>query len=216
MDLSLTKLPWYAQVGAFVALTAAGAGAFYYYYERPARDEMRARQQQLVSLRADITKGQATARQLPQFEEQVSELEERLESLKAVLPEEKDAADLLRQMQTVAVQSNLVIKTFRPQPTVTQTLHAEWPIQLELEGNYHNLAAFFDRVGRFTRIVNISNLDVKALPRPRAGTSISATCVATTFVLLDEKAQEQAQNGRSARGRAAARGRGGPAARGGR
>ncbi len=208
MDISLAKLPWYAQVGAFVVLTLAGVGAFYYYYERPIHTEMRSRQQQLVSLRADITRGQATARQLPQFEAQVADLQSRLDSLKAVLPEEKDAADLLRQMQTVAVQSNLVIKTFRPQPTVTQTLHAEWPIQLELEGTYHNLAMFFDRIGRFTRIVNISNLDVKGLSKPQAGTSINATCVATTYVLLDQAAQEaQAQAGRG-------RGRGGRAARG--
>jgi type IV pilus assembly protein PilO len=174
---------------------------------------MRSRQQQLIALRADISRGQATARQLPEFEAQVADLRERLDSLRAVLPEEKDAADLLRQMQTVAVQSNLVIKNFRPQPTATQTLHAEWPIQLELEGTYHNLAAFFDRIARFTRIVNISNLDVKALARPDASMSISATCVATTFVLLDEEAQAQVA-ARGARGRG--RGRAAAPARGGR
>ena len=59
-------------------------------------------------------------------------------------------------MQTVAAQSNLTIKGFKPAPTVTKQLHAEWPITLELEGTYHNLAIFFDRVGKFTRIVNIS------------------------------------------------------------
>ena len=91
----------------------------------------------------------------------MSNLEARLENLRAVLPEEKDAADLLRRMQTVATQSNLVIKSFRPAPVVTKQLHAEWPINLELEGTYHNLAIFFDRVGKFTRIVNISGLDVK-------------------------------------------------------
>ena len=40
MQLSLTKLPWYAQVGAFVALTAGACGAFYYYYEMPVRAEL--------------------------------------------------------------------------------------------------------------------------------------------------------------------------------
>ena len=35
MELSLTKLPWYAQVGAFVALAVGACGAFYYYYEMP-------------------------------------------------------------------------------------------------------------------------------------------------------------------------------------
>ena len=186
MELSLTKLPWYAQVGAFVALAVGGCGAFVYYYEMPVRADMATQQALLVSLRADITKGLATARQLPEFRSGVADLEGRLQNLKAVLPEEKDAADLLRRMQTVATQSNLEIRGFKPSPTVMKELHAEWPITLQLEGSYHNLAMFFDRVGKFTRIVNITGLDVKATDRPESNSTITATCVATTFVLLDK------------------------------
>jgi type IV pilus assembly protein PilO len=186
MQLTLTKLPWYAQVGAFVALAAAGCGMFYYYYEQPARTDMASRETQLTALRADISKGLTTAKKLPEFRQQVTDLESRLANLKAILPEEKDAADLLNRMQTVAAQSNMTIKGFKPSPTVTKTLHAEWPITLELDGTYHNLAIFFDRVGKFTRIVNISGLDVKGRDRPEANNTISATCVATTFVLLEK------------------------------
>lgn len=188
MELSLTKLPWYAQVGAFVALAVGAVGAFYYYYEAPARIDMATRRLQLKSLQGDISKGQATAGKLPQFRSQVAELEARLDNLKAVLPEEKDAADLLRRMQSVATQSNLTIKSFKPAPTVTKQLHAEWPINLELDGTYHNLATFFDRVGRFTRIVNISGVDVKGKEKPQPNSTMTAACVATTFVLLDKPA----------------------------
>ncbi len=186
MELTLTKLPWYAQVGAFVALAVVGCGLFYYYYEEPVRSDMASRRTQLEALRADITKGLTTAKKLPEFKQQVGDLESRLANLKAILPEEKDAADLLNRMQTVAAQSSMTIKGFKPSPTVTKTLHAEWPITLELEGTYHNLAIFFDRVGKFTRIVNISGLDVKGRDRPEGNNTISATCIATTFVLLDK------------------------------
>jgi type IV pilus assembly protein PilO len=188
MDISLTKLPWYAQIGAFAILAGAGVGAFYYYYEQPARADMTSRQSQLQALKADITKGYETAKRLPAFQAQVADLEGRLENLKSVLPAEKDAADLLRRLQTVATQSNLTIMSFKPAATVTKQLHAEWPITLQLQGTYHNLAAFFDRVGKFTRIVNISGLDVKGKDRPEPNATITATCVATTFVLLDKPA----------------------------
>ena len=95
MELTLTKLPWYAQIGAFVALAAVGCGLFYYYYEEPARTDMASRQTQLTALRADITKGLNTAKKLPEFRQQVADLQGRLANLKAILPEEKDAADLL-------------------------------------------------------------------------------------------------------------------------
>jgi type IV pilus assembly protein PilO len=186
MELTLTKLPWYAQVGAFVTLAVVGCGSFFYYYEMPAHADMSARETQLVALRGDINKGLATAKKLPEFRAQVTDLEGRLANLKQILPEEKDAADLLNRMQTVAAQSSMTIKGFKPSPTVTKQLHAEWPIALELEGTYHNLAIFFDRVGKFTRIVNISNLNVKGRERGDPNATITATCVATTFVLLDK------------------------------
>src|SRR5216683_1295162 len=190
MELTLTKLPWYAQVGAFVALAVGICGIFFYYYEMPVRADMTGRETQLMSLKGDITKGLTTAKKLPEFRSQVSDLEGRLANLKAILPEEKDAADLLNRMQTVAAQSNMTIKGFKPSPTVTKQLHAEWPITLDLEGTYHNLALFFDRVGRFTRIVNISGLDVRGKEKPEGNTTITATCVATTFVLLDKPAAQ--------------------------
>src|SRR4030088_1125439 len=100
MELTLTKLPWYAQVGAFVALAVTGCGIFYYYYEMPVHAEMVSRQMQLVALKADITTGLTTAKKLPEFRSQVTELEGRLANLKAILPEEKDAAGLLYRMET--------------------------------------------------------------------------------------------------------------------
>ena len=191
MDISLTKLPWYAQIGAFVVLSLGGVGGFYYYYEMPARADIQAREVTLKSLRADIAKGQATEAKLPEFRAEVENLEARLDSLSEVLPEDKDAADLLRQLQATAVQSNLIIKNFKPSPVVSKQLHAEWPINLELEGTYHNLAQFFDRVGKFARIVNISNLSVKGKDKGDPRATISASCVATTFVLNDKPAPKK-------------------------
>jgi type IV pilus assembly protein PilO len=207
MDISLAKLPWYAQIGAFVLLAGAGVGSFFYYYEMPAREEMKSREQQLVALRADIQKGLDTAKKLPEFRSQVTELEGRLANLRAVLPEEKDAADLLRRLQTVATQSNLEIRSFRPNPIVTKQLHAEWPISLELQGNYHNLAIFFDRVGRFTRIINITGVDIKGrADRPEPNLTITATCTATTFVLLDKPSAGRGGRGGATPAPAPARG----------
>lgn len=188
MELTLTKLPWYAQIGAFLLLALSGTGAYYYYYDMPAQAEMTGRKTQLVSLQADLAKGYATAKRLSEFKGQVGELQERLQNLKSVLPDEKDAADLLRRLQTVAAQSSLTIKSFKPSPTVTKQLHAEWPIALELDGTYHNLALFCDRVSKFTRIVNISGLDVKGKDKSAPNSTLTANCVATTFVLMDKPA----------------------------
>ena len=186
-SLSLSKLPWRAQLGVFVALSLAGAGAFYYFYEMPRQEAIATQSLELSTIRARISKGQATARQLPEFRAQVTDLEARLESLKPILPDERDAGDLLRRVQTLAVQSNLVIRGFRPQAISMKAMHAEWPISLQLEGNYHNLGLFLDRVSKFPRIINIGGLTLAQRASPTASATMTITCTATTFVLVEQK-----------------------------
>jgi type IV pilus assembly protein PilO len=185
MDLRLNKLPWYAQVGLFVAIAIGGIAAFYYLYAEPAALAQEAQQRRVDALRADINKGLATARKLPQFRSEVAELEARLESLKAVLPDQKDFGDLLRHLQTLAAQSNLTIRTFKPGAVVTKQLHAEWPIAMELDGTYHNVGIFFGRISKFARIINVGNVTIRAKDRPELNATVSVSCVATTFVLLE-------------------------------
>jgi type IV pilus assembly protein PilO len=183
---TLSKLPWYGQVGAFLGLSAAGVAAFFYLYVTPMQLDMTQRQRKLDALQVDIRKSQAIAQRLPQFRAEVADLEMRLETLKNVLPEEKDMGDLLRRLQTLAVQSNLTIRAFKPAETpVAKQLHAEWSINLQLDGAYHNLAIFFDRVAKFPRIIHVGGITVRGKDRQEPNSTITADCVATTFVLLE-------------------------------
>jgi type IV pilus assembly protein PilO len=185
MQLGLNKLPWYGQVGIFFGLVVVSAGLFYFFYVIDAETQLAARQKELDGLRAEIAKGRQIARRLPEFEAEVADLETRLESLKAVLPEQKDVAGLLTKIQTLATQSNLVIRGFKPGAVANRDLHAEWPITLELDGSYHDLGAFFDKVSKVPRIINVNNIEIGSVTKPDSPHSIEARCLATTFVLLD-------------------------------
>jgi type IV pilus assembly protein PilO len=195
MQLNINKLPWYGQVALFAGLSIAAAVAFYYFYEAPARQKMAGSQQKLASLRAEINQGMQIAKRLPEFRAQVGDLEARLENLRNVLPEQKDVGDLLRRLQTLATQSNLEIRGFKPQAITNRQMHAEWPIALELDGTYHDLGRFFDKVSKVPRIINISAIRIKGRDTGSAsrgrqqssqiGATVSAECTATTFVLIE-------------------------------
>jgi type IV pilus assembly protein PilO len=184
-SLGLGKLPWYVQLGAFVLIGAAGAGAFYYLYEIPEQAAMDVQRRELETIQDRLEKGRETARQLPDFRAQVGDLEARLEGLKPILPEERDVGELLRRVQTLATQSNLTILGFRPQAITTREIHAEWPIGLQLEGTYHNLGLFLDRVSKFPRIINVGSLQIKTKANPTPTATIEVAATATTFVLVD-------------------------------
>jgi type IV pilus assembly protein PilO len=209
MNFNLSKQPWYVQLGAFVALSLALAGVFWYLYAAPAQASIAMRNTELATLRAEIDRGLATARQLPEFRREVADRQVQLERLSTVLPQERDVADLLRRVQAMATQSNLTILGFSPQAVTTRELHAEWPIGLQLEGTYHDLGAFLERVSKFPRIININTISIKSKEGAAGGATITAQCVATTFVMLDPAAADAAGGrGAGARGRGAAPGRG--------
>jgi type IV pilus assembly protein PilO len=188
INVSLSKLPWYGQVGAFVALSLAIAGAFWNWYARDVQTSIEQRQGQLAKLRQEIDRGLATAKRLPEFRREVSSLESQLERLRAVLPEEQDVADLLRRVQAMATQSNLAILGFAPKAVAKKTMHAEWPIGLKLEGSYHDVGSFLERVSKFPRIINVGDIKIEARTNQSDGSTVTAECTATTFVLLSEAA----------------------------
>ncbi len=191
MELSLSKLPWYGQIGAFVVVCLGAAFGFWKFYVTEMQADINVRAARLAALRADIARGVATARSLPKFQSDVNKLEQQLDTLRAVLPEEKDVADILRRIQGLATQSNLTIQRFQPGKVVQQAMYAEIPYKLQAEGTYHNLGFFFDRVSKFPRIINVGEISIKAKTPPEPTATIIAECVATTFVL---------QEGRPAKG----------------
>jgi len=188
---SLDSLPWRLQLGASAALSAAGAGAFGYLYAVPAHADLDSRTKALRTVQAEIAVGLEIARRLPKFREDVAALEAQLEGLRTQLPEEQDVADLLRRVQGMATESKLTIRGFTPQAVIRKDLHAEWPIAIQLEGTYHDLGAFLERISRFPRIISVGNIKVAPRENQTAGATVSATCTATAFVLAtDWKAGE--------------------------
>src|SRR5258707_13170743 len=125
-------------------------------------EEEAKKQAQLEQLQRDIRILEATANKLQEFQREVQLLEAKLETLKRILPPEKETPDLMRRVQYLASQSSLLIKDFTPAPVATKEFYLEVPINVGVEGTYHNLVAFFDRVSRLSRLINVGNIKVKA------------------------------------------------------
>ena len=195
INLSFSKMPWYGQVGAFAALGLLAAGAFWNFYAMKAGEKLALQRSQLTDLRSQIERGKAAERRLPEFRRELATLEAQMSSLRAVLPDERDVADLLRRVQGMATQSNLTILGFAPKPVARKTMYVEWPIGLKLEGTYHDLGGFLDRVSKFPRIINVTDLKVKGIDKPTNASTITVEAIATTFVLVEPTKEPPAKAG---------------------
>jgi type IV pilus assembly protein PilO len=182
---ALTKMSTTGQLGVAAMAAIVIGGLFYWQYWGPAVEEENTKTAQLDRLRQEIRQLEVTASKLQDFQREVALLEAKLETLKRILPPEKETPDLMRKVQSLAAQSNLTIRTFTPAATVNKEFYQEWPINMAVDGSYHNLGYFFDRVSRLSRLVNVGSLKINAAQTQSASRTISAACVATTFVYID-------------------------------
>jgi type IV pilus assembly protein PilO len=59
---------------------------------------------------------------------------------------------------------------------------------MDLTGGYHDVALFFDRVSKLTRIVNMLNLRMGSATMSKAGNmEIKISCTAMTFAAVEKK-----------------------------
>ena len=128
----------------------------------PRNKKIEAKTKQLDALQVQISEGRAAKQKLPQFREEVRRLELELEKLLRILPARRNTPELLRRIRQLTEQGNFDLLRFTPGNFTDRDFYSEWPIAIKLNGSYHNLALFFDRVGRFSRIVNIENLKIAA------------------------------------------------------
>jgi len=179
------KMSLGAQVVVFAIIGVLLYGVFWYFFYSPMQVERDNKLTQKRNLQAEVDNAKTTAARLPEFRREVERKEATLQALSRILPSQKEVDDLLRKVQQLAAESSLDVLRFKPEATKPQNFYAEWPISLELDGSYHNLAYFFDRLSRLSRIMNVSNLKVDSKPDPSIASTIKATCTATTFVFIE-------------------------------
>jgi type IV pilus assembly protein PilO len=186
IDLKLEDKPWYHALGYGLLIGAILAGAVHYAWFRGLNKQIKEKQSQLETLNQEIQKGRAAERKLAQFREEVRRLELELGKLLQVLPSKRNTEELIKRIETLTRQGDFTLRKFTPGDYVHKEVYEEWPIAVSLEGTCHNLALFFDRMSRFSRIINVEDLKIGALENvPQK--SISANFVAKTFIYTGDE-----------------------------
>ena len=190
LELRIEERKWSVALAVGLAFGIALAGAVHYAWLRGLNEEIRVKRTELAGLQQEIQKGRAAERKLAQFREEIKRLELDLAKLLQILPSKRNTEDLIKRIETLTRQGDFTLTKFTPGEFVGKDFYSEWPIAIQLEGTYHNLALFFDRMSRFSRIINVEDLRMSAVNVP--GKSIAASFVAKTFIYTgDEKGEAQ-------------------------
>jgi type IV pilus assembly protein PilO len=187
--------PWYGQAALFAVI----AGALFYLGHwqliEPLNKKIEGLNNEREALIDDIKKGETAKARAIEFEAELKRLEHQLESLKKILPETEEIADLYSRIQQEGTELGLIITAFRPGVRTPQQYYEEWPINMSVAGNYHILAKFFERIGKLYRIINVRDIAIVAYSNPRNTNTLTANCVATTFIYKEAAPPRPARRG---------------------
>ncbi len=189
--MDFKKLPVWGQFAVVAAMAVAlvvVAWTTYPNFTQMAKNNAAAKVR-LEGLQTEIRKGQAIEAKLPEFEKEIENLQLKLNDLLAILPTEPETGELLKWVKNLTDQSNLELRQFNPGALKPVEFYKEFPIVMDVEGDYHDLGVFFDRISKYSRIINVSGVTINASGSGK--TSIRSTFTATTFVYDDKGGQTQ-------------------------
>ncbi|MCB1056186.1 MAG: type 4a pilus biogenesis protein PilO [Acidobacteria bacterium] len=190
METGLEGKPWYYGLGLGLALTLGLFAAYHFKLSEGMRDQIAAQDTKIQQLQQGISKGQAAKLRLPQLRDQFQILDLELEKLLRILPVRRNTQELIRRIRILSEQAGFNLRVFDPaEREIDRDFYKEWPIKMELDGGYHELALFFDRISRLSRIINIDNLRISAR-RSQTQHTITARFTAKTFVYKEPDPNE--------------------------
>lgn len=144
--------------------------------------------QQRKALNDEVTQLQVYKQRYGELKSQMDALGKQLDTLKTIVPEEKEVDEFIRLVQGAAASANVTIRRFTAQAVVPKEYHYDMPFELQADGPYFNLLDFFGRMSRLSRIINVGDLRFEDPEKAngtkyplRPGTTVSAVFTATTF-----------------------------------
>lgn len=161
--LDLENRPWYFAliIGVIIAGGLIWAGENYVL--KDIRTDITNRTAQLDELREKVRQGRSVAKDREAFRQKVEQLETEWARLLRILPTTRQTDELIKKIKSLTERGDFRFVTFQPGGFVKKEFYLEWPIVVQLQGSYHELALFFDRLARFSRIINVDAMDISAL-----------------------------------------------------
>ena len=190
------KLKMIHRILIFAGTIVLLAGLFAWLVYVPKTNEISRLSIEIAGLDQKINQAKIKVRSLKKFEREQVEVEAQFQEALRLLPNKREIPALLRSITQLGSDANLEFRLFSPQREKVRDFYVQIPVSMEVSGSYHNVAVFFDKVGKMERIVNI--LDISMKPIKSRSTSLTTKCSAVTY-RFKRKADENAEKGKKKR-----------------
>ncbi|MBW2362795.1 MAG: type 4a pilus biogenesis protein PilO [Deltaproteobacteria bacterium] len=177
----IAKLPPAARAGILAAVAVmVGVGYFFLIYQ-DSQVKIEQLQAQEMELQRKLSEVRSIAANIDEFEEEIASLEVKLQKVLRQLPNKREIEVVLTDISNLGKTAGIEIKEFSRKPEISHGFYAEVPIDLEIEGQFHDVARFFDMLAALPRIVNMNAINVEVARDSMDATVLKVKGTATTF-----------------------------------
>ena len=142
-----------------------------------------------TALTQEVTQLQVYKQRYGELKQQMDALNKQLDTLKTIVPEEKETDEFIRLLQGAATQSNVAIRALKAKAVAPKdNNYYEMPFDVQADGPYFNVLDFFGRLSRLSRIINVGDLEFADPEKAkggryalRPGSTVSGSFTATTY-----------------------------------
>lgn len=167
-------------------------GLFVWLVALPKYNEISKTNKEIATLNDKLNQARIRAKSVEKFEAEYAQVDAEFQEALKLLPNEREIPNLLRTITQLGSDSKLEFRLFNPDRERAKDFYFEIPVGIEVSGGYHDVAVFFDKVGRMERIVNIHDVSMK--PTAERSTTLITRCNAVTYRfkgISDEDAQDK-------------------------
>ncbi len=128
------------------------------------------------------------------FEAELEALAAKLKQALKELPNDREIPGLLSEIDGYARKSGLDVRRFQPLPEVMHEYYADVPVQLVMDGSYHETGIFFDKVRKMGRIVSVQDIKMSDPVEAGSETSMKVAGQVVTYRFLTDAEIEENRN----------------------
>ena len=184
------KLSKLYRILIFLGICLVLVGPFVYFSCLPKMEKISKLEEEYQNTQNKLVTSRAKANQLKRYEAKMKKAKSEFTVVVKKLPEKKEIPSLLASISQSGQSAGLDFLLFKPKPEVKKDFYAQIPVSIRVSGNYHNVALFFDKVSRLSRIVNIFNVSMSA-PKKGKGDKLLTSCTAVTYRFVEKKKKKK-------------------------
>lgn len=177
---------WYVQLLILVGIGALLYLSVWYFVTSTTRDEITALNEQISQLQAKNEAARVATQRINEFRSLYASKSAEYDELKVLLPEQREITNVLQGMQENARDSRLIVMRFSPREDSQQDAIMAKPVEVEVDSNFTNLRAFFDKMAKLPRIVSITDFKINQLEKQTADKTLHAQFLLTAYYASPE------------------------------